>query len=788
MNHLFNFKSFFRFLRKNQLYTAINVCGLGLSLMFVILIAAYTAGELLTDSGRSKKDRMYLLTNAGGSDKDLEVFYGTAFRLSDRLAERYPEIEMLCPIAPQRGTVVANIGGDADNRFQAELLFADSTFFSMFDFPLLQGSAGEVLKDKMSAVVSDAFARRAFPGRNPVGEVVRLRDTLVFTVSGVMKNIRGSSIREADIIIRIDNVGYFNSSMDSPEFNNAGSALIFALAREGTDLRSLSDDMTAYFKEIFWFYRRGIFTRADFTPYRDVYFSGIEDGEMLNSGNRELVRILLLVGLLILGFAVTNYINLTTAQAGFRAREMAARRLLGSTRRELVVRLVLESTVLSLIAFVAGLLLALAAEGYASMLLEKTISIAELVSPVSLAGCIALVALLGIAAGIIPAIIISRVKPVDIMKGSLRTKSKMVLSKVFITFQNTITIALIAASLTMLLQLNHLVKAPLGYRTQNIIDIPTDNIGDKQKMIALRNELAGLACVQQTSFCAGTPYTRGNNNTIVYKGRNLSTQHLTGDSAFLSILGLEVLRNNGLESGKGIFLTQYALKEFELPDDAAEVLFNDSRTEQIAGIVRDFHLRDITAPEQPVIIRIRDMEREFYPWNLLVAVQGNPSEAYSAVQEAYGRVIKLDFDGKFIDRQVADNFASLWRTSTIVSLFASIALLISLLGLVAMSTYYVRRRAKEVAVRKVFGSNKPDILMRLTGSFLIYVGLAFLIAVPVIWYLMRGWLSAYEHRIALSPAIFAGAGLFCLLVSFIAVFRQSYQAAEENPIKSLKSE
>jgi putative ABC transport system permease protein len=788
MNGIFSFKTFFRFLRKNRLYTVINVVGLALSLMFVIIIAAYTAGELTTDAGVTKADRIYLLTNAGGTNKDLQSFYGTAYHIANRLEERYPEIEMICQLAFPSGRQPMRVG-IGDKQFKADVMFADSTFFRMFDFDLLQGSAGNVLQGKTGVVISEAFAYKAFPGLDAVGQRIAMNDTLVFTVSGLMKNIVNSTIKPADIIIRIDNVGAFNSSMDRPgNYNNAGSALAFALASEGSDLRSLSDDMTAFCKEMFWFYSREIFTRATFTPYRDVYFSEVEKGGMLNSGDRGLVGILLAVGLLILGFAVTNYINLTTAQAGFRAREMAARRLLGSTRGELVVRLVFESTVLSFIAFAGGLLLALLGEGYASMLLEKAINIEGQVNMASIAGSVLLVGLVGISAGIIPAMIISRVKPVDIMKGSLRTRNKMLLGKIFITFQNVITIAMIAASLTMLLQLNHLVKAPLGYRTENIIDIPTASIEGKELMIRLRNELEALSCVKLTAFSAGTPFTLGNNNTILYKGRNISMQYLTGDSSFFKILGLEIVRDNGLERGKGIFLTEYSFEEFDIPADAPEIRFSDNWTDRIAGVVKSFRLRDITYPLQPTVILMRDMETDFDPWNLLVEVEGNAAEAYRTVRDTYERVVRMEFDGKFIDSQVAENFASLSRTSTIVSLFAGIAVLISLLGLIAMSTYYVRQRSREVAVRKVFGSCSREILRRLTGTFLLYVGIAFIVATPLIWHVMRIWLSAYEYRIGLSPIIFAGAGLFCFLASFIAVFWQSYLAAGANPVDSLKAE
>jgi putative ABC transport system permease protein len=782
MSQLFNFKSFFKFLEKNKAYTFIDVFGLSVSLMFVILIAIYTTQELSTDSFQKKADRIYLLANTN-TETGNKGFY-TAYRLADVIAERYPEIEKVCPMTSQFREVPVTIN---DVKFIADPLFADTTFFDIFSFPLVSGTASQVLAGKYNAVISESFARKAFAGVDPVGQRISMTDSLVVTVSGVMKDIKNSNIMTSDIVVRMDNVGYFNPNMDdSRDFSNAGSAVIYILAKEGADLHAKAGDMSAHFKEVFWLYMRGIFDRVDFVPLPEVYFSGIEQAGLVNSGDRTFVLVLLSVGILILLFAVINYINLTVAQTGFRAKEMATRRLLGSSRGELFARLILESTLLSFISFAVGLFLAFAFKDYAAYLLEKPLDVEGFISPVSIAVSLLLIAVLGVLSGLLPATVISNAKPIDVMKGSFRSKNKMVFSKVFITFQNGITIALIAASLTMILQVRHLTNAPLGYRTDNIIDINMDGIEDRQTMQTLANELKSLAAVRQISFCQATPFSKGSNQTVLYEGRNISTEHLSGDENYFDILGIEIVRDNGLEPGKGYYFNQYAFKEFQLPEDVPSILIHEQEY-LVAGVVRDFQLSDITAKQQAVLMRERKFD-SFSPWTILVEVQGDAATAYRELEAVYERVTHQEFNGQFIDRQVEERFAAQTRLSTIISLFCGVAILISFLGLLAMSTYFIRQRSREIAVRKVFGSENSEVLRRLVFSFLSYVVVAFVVATPVVWYVMRQWLADYDYRITLSPLIFIAAGLFCLLISFVTVFWQSYIAANSNPVNSLKAE
>lgn len=207
----------------------------------------------------------------------------------------------------------------------------------------------------------------------------------------------------------------------------------------------------------------------------------------------------------------------------------------------------------------------------------------------------------------------------------------------------------------------------------------------------------------------------------------------------------------------------------------------------VLGVIRDFQLRDITQENSPVMFRFRNMESGWWPWSYVVEVQGDPVKAYESVRKVFEEVSGVPFEGQFIDQGIRTHFESQIRLAKIVVIFACIAILISLLGLLAMSTYFILQRSQEVAIRKVFGSDNRGILVRLVGTFLTYVGIAFVIATPLSWYFMKQWLADYSYRIALSPLIFIVAGLFCLLISFLAVFFQSWKAANANPVESVKN-
>ncbi len=788
-----NFRSFFNFLGRNKLYAAINIFGLSVSLMFVILIADYTLRQLTCDDYHAKADRIYVIGN--------EERITSGYYLQKYLRDRYPEIESTCAVAVSGQSTDATQPVEVGlQKYSATILFADTTFFRIFDYQLLDGDREQVLASRDNVVLSESFARKVFGTFNPMGQVIRFPDEeKSYVVSGVVRDIDRSVIPNMDIIMRAERLCDINSANDE-HMSNSGAVTTFILARPGADLTAKIPDMLDYFKEIYWIYKGNVYQHVTLTPLRDVYFLSQNNDGGFNYGSWPFVMILFGVGAVILLFAVMNYINLTVAQTGFRAKEMAARRLLGASRGEIILKLILESTFLCVVAFVIALFLAAAVEPGASRLLGSKIGVWQDMTPAVVACYAAFIVVLGVVAGFIPAMMVSRYKPVDIVRGSFRHRTKMFYSKVLITIQNVITIVLIATSLTIGLQIRHLISAPMGYNTADILDVSTEIFTGKPQIAQFREELLREPCVEAVALGCGTPHDRGNNNTMQYgPDRMIGFQIFIGDSTYFRILGLERLRDNHLatreDGNNALFVNQYALQALGIAEDATNFKVGENYTYNydIAGVYRDFQLGSALDELQPVLLKYYDSPEEFlkkaYPWNILVKIHGDKTAAYNTVKSVFERISDgAVFTGaEYIEQEIEADYAQQRRILHIVGIFTLVAILISALGLVAMSTYYIQQKEQEVAVRKVFGSTRGEVLTRLVGNFMRLVGAAFVIAVPVAWYLLERWLQDYSVRISLSPLIFLASGAFAAVVAFVAVFWQSSRAADSNPVDSIKN-
>lgn len=788
-----NFRSFFNFLGRNKLYAAINIFGLSVSLMFVILIADYTLRQLTCDDYHAKADRIYVIGN--------EERITSGYYLQKYLRDRYPEIESTCAVAVSGQSTDATQPVEVGlQKYSATILFADTTFFRIFDYQLLDGDREQVLASRDNVVLSESFARKVFGTFNPMGQVIRFPDEeKSYVVSGVVRDIDRSVIPNMDIIMRAERLCDINSANDE-HMSNSGAVTTFILARPGADLTAKIPDMLDYFKEIYWIYKGNVYQHVTLTPLRDVYFLSQNNDGGFNYGSWPFVMILFGVGAVILLFAVMNYINLTVAQTGFRAKEMAARRLLGASRGEIILKLILESTFLCVVAFVIAFFLAAAVEPGASRLLGSKIGVWQDMTPAVVACYAAFIVVLGVVAGFIPAMMVSRYKPVDIVRGSFRHRTKMFYSKVLITIQNVITIVLIATSLTIGLQIRHLISAPMGYNTADILDVSTEIFTGKPQIAQFREELLREPCVEAVALGCGTPHDRGNNNTMQYgPDRMIGFQIFIGDSNYFRILGLERLRDNHLatreDGNNALFVNQYALQALGIAEDATNFKVGENYTYNydIAGVYRDFQLGSALDELQPVLLKYYDSPEEFlkkaYPWNILVKIRGDKTAAYNTVKSVFERISDgAVFTGaEYIEQEIEADYAQQRRILHIVGIFTLVAILISALGLVAMSTYYIQQKEQEVAVRKVFGSTRGEVLTRLVGNFMRLVGAAFVIAVPVAWYLLERWLQDYSVRISLSPLIFLASGAFAAAVAFVAVFWQSSRAADSNPVDSIKN-
>lgn len=795
-------KYFFRFLKNNPLYAVINVVGLALSLMFVILIGDYTYRQFSIDKWHRNHERIYVLGTENGNS--LLSWPDCAHSLKDR----YPEVEDVCCVYMHNGKIKHEdkVYEESQGDNAGNIMLADSNFFRFFDFKMIDGDRETALDSPEKCVVTESLAKALFPDGNALGQPLQIEGTryvfvsddngdpydssLVYTVSGVIKDLDKTVFLNETAVIanfeRAPQVLGYRLRNDLMASGPLGSTLSFLMLRPGASLEDKIEDLTSYCIEsipVFNFYGN---TKAAIIPLDDLMFAPQNTGAGLQTGDKSLLGILLAVVLAILMFAVTNYINLTVANTGFRAKEMATRRLLGSDGLGISLELIGESTLMVFISFIIGGALALLLEDKVAVLFKGKIDILKDINFSTVSVSLLFIVLTGIISGIMPTISLSKYKPIDVVKGSFRYHSKMVLSRIFIILQNVITMTMMAATLTILLQMSHLVKAPLGYNTENIFRVSSDNPE------VMRNALKSQPFVQEIGSFSGTSLDgnyrsmstrkdKDNNNLLVYL--------TTWDKEFIDIMGINLVKDNHL-SGDVKYINEELAGKLSLGDGESEVTWGDGSVTQVAGVFSNFHMTNILDPYQPFMITVKDTDEIEDP-NFMVKTDGSPDarkKLCDLIKEVDGTTEDLDWKLQSVDDNIKASLNEEKNTMRIVSIFTGVAVLISILGFIGMSLFFIRQRKKEIGVRRIMGSTTNEVLSLLLTKFCAPLLVSFIFAVPLSWFIMDKWLESFSYRIGLSPWIFIASGAVSLLIAVVSIFFQTLHAAHSTPADAIRAE
>ena len=795
-------KYFFRFLKNNPLYAVINVVGLALSLMFVILIGDYTYRQLSIDKWHKNHERIYVLGTENGNS--LMSWPDCSHSLKDR----YPEVEDVCCVHMHNGKIKHEdrVYEEAQGDNAGNIMLADSNFFRFFDFKMIDGDRETALDSPEKCVVTESLAKALFPDGNALGQPLQIEGTryvlvsddngdpydssLVYTVSGVIKDLDKTVFLNETAVIanfeRAPQVLGYRLRNDLMASGPLGSALSFLMLSPGASLEDKIEDLTSYCIEsipVFNFYGN---TKAAIIPLDDLMFAPQNTGAGLQTGDKSLLGILLAVVLAILMFAVTNYINLTVANTGFRAKEMATRRLLGSDGLGISLELIGESTLMVFISFIIGGALALLLEDKMAVLFKGKIDILKDINFSTVSVSLLFIVLTGIISGIMPTISLSKYKPIDVVKGSFRYHSKMVLSRIFIILQNVITMTMMTATLTILLQMSHLVKAPLGYNTENIYRVSSDNPEVLRNALKSQPFIQGIGSFSGTSldgnYCSmSTRKDKDNNNLLVYL--------TTWDKEFIDIMGINLVKDNHL-SGDVKYINEELAGKLSLGDGESEVTWGDGKVMQVAGIFSNFHMTNILDPYQPFLISVKDTDEIEDP-NFMVKTDGSPDarkKLCDLIKEVDGSTEDIDWKVQSIESTVKASLTEEKNTMRVVSIFTGVAVLISVLGFIGMSLFFIRQRKKEIGVRRIMGSTTNEVLSLLLTKFCAPLLVSFIFAVPLSWFIMDKWLESFSYRIGLSPWIFIASGAVSLLIAVISIFFQTLHAAHSNPADAIRTE
>lgn len=795
-------KYFFRFLKNNPLYAVINVVGLALSLMFVILIGDYTYRQFSIDKWHRNHERIYVLGTENGNS--LMSWPDCAHSLKDR----YPEVEDVCCVYMHNGKIKHEdkVYEESQGDNAGNIMLADSNFFRFFDFKMIDGDRETALDSPEKCVVTESLAKALFPDGNALGQPLQIEGTryvfvsddngdpydssLVYTVSGVIKDLdKTVFLNETAVIANFERAPHvlgYRLRNDLMASGPLGSTLSFLMLRPGASLEDKIEDLTSYCIEsipVFNFYGN---TKAAIIPLDDLMFAPQNTGAGLQTGDKSLLGILLAVVLAILMFAVTNYINLTVANTGFRAKEMATRRLLGSDGLGISLELIGESTLMVFISFIIGGALALLLEDKMAVLFKGKIDILKDINLATVSVSLVFIILTGVISGIMPTVSLSRYKPIDVVKGSFRYHSKMVLSRIFIILQNVITMTMMAATLTILLQMSHLVKAPLGYNTENIYRVSSDNPEVLRNALKSQPFIQGIGSFSGTSmdgnYCSmSTRKDKDNNNLLVYL--------TTWDKEFIDIMGINLVKDNHL-SGDVKYINEELAGKLSLGDGESEVTWGDGKVMQVAGIFSNFHMTNILDPYQPFMITVKDTDEIEDP-NFMVKTNGDPlawKKLCDLVKEVDGSTEDIDWKVQSIESSVKASLNEEKNTMRIVSIFTGVAVLISILGFIGMSLFFIRQRKKEIGVRRIMGSTTNEVLSLLLTKFCAPLLVSFIFAVPLSWFIMDKWLESFSYRIGLSPWIFIASGAVSLLIAVVSIFFQTLHAAHSNPADAIRAE
>ena len=787
-------KSYFKFLSRNKAYTFINIAGLVVSLMFIILLGDYAWRQYSIDTWHKNADRICLI----GGETSFAMFPDAAAQIKDMC----PEIEQKCCVMSSKCKIKYHqLMVRDDDKGCGSVLLVDSTFFQFFDFPLLEGDRRTALDAPNKCVITERLAKRIFGDKDPIGEPLQIMgdrevdpsntiydSTLVYTVSAVVKNLDYTALpNETQVIAsaerfpqiegrKFDNFGF--------AFSSGGACKAFFMLRPGMTLdnkkKTINDFIAKNYPPIFEEFKVSI------VPLEDIMFAPQNDGKGVLKGDKTRLRIMLAAVLAILFFAISNYINLTVANTGFRAKEMATRRLFGSSQRRISLKLIAESTLMVAVSFAIGLVLAFSFQQDAVNLFKGKIALGDDINTGSVSICLGFILLVGFISGILPSWQMSRFQPIDIVKGNFRFRSKMVLGRLFIVLQNVITVTMLTASLVIWLQLNHLIQAPLGYNTKNLyyVDSP------QGKNQAVRNKLEKMPFVERIGELNGAAFTSSGFSVmigIMLDGNYVSLFATAMDSTAFNLYGLEILKDNGNNSD-GYYINEAAKRKLALKDDDREIPMGAGAKSPLNGIIKEFHNFNVLHEADPYAIQLQDhVENPSF----LVKTNGDKQAKAAFIdmmRELDVPEEQLEWYVTSMEEDVAKTFVEQQNTLKVITIFTIIAIIISVMGYVGMSLFFIRQRQKEIAIRKVMGSTSREVLLLMLRTFSIPLLISFVIAVPISWYFMSDWLSNFSYRIALSPWIFAVAGFTCFIISMLTVIVQSWHAASENPINNIKTE
>jgi putative ABC transport system permease protein len=786
------FKIALRSLWRHKGFSILNITGLAVGMAAFFLIYQYVRFERSYDDAITKRDRIYRLVTDIKSTAETLHWSSTSMPMAINLKADYPEIEEIVRLS-RNGMILKR--GDVKFEEQATV-FADSSLFSLFDFPLLRGDPGTALKEPFSVVLSESTAKKYFGDANPIGQTMLFSDSgFNAKVTGVMKDLPGNSTIRADLFVSMSTRKRFRDSLDYRwgSFNT----ISYLLLKPGADPSGLQAQFKPFIQR-----HEGDRLKAQGEDHvlsleklKDTYWS--TRGGFVNGSTRN-VYVFSIVGLFILLIACINFVNLTTARSAERAKEVGIRKVIGAGRLQLTRQFLGESILICFIAFIFATGLCAWILPLFNQLAGKTISTGIFSHGGYILTLFTIAVIIGLLAGIYPALVLSAFQPIASLKGRFSSSRRgLFLRRSLVVFQFTISITLIIGTVVVYSQLNYMRNQDLGFSKDQTLVIDTQNDAHRT---SFRQEIATLPNIQSTAFSGSVPgegtwsaYSKVENNRGEMQPADLDLTYV--DFGYLEQYKMKLLagrffdKNIVTDTLQAMILNEKAIELFgySTPQQAIGRRFEQwGKKGMIIGVIKNYNFVGLQQEIKPLSICL-----DFSDCNFLSAKVGThdlPATIAALKTKWDALVPDRTFSYFFLDEQFNKQYRSEVKFGRLFIYFAVLAIFISCLGLLGLASYSTVQRAKEVGVRRILGASVTGIVRLLSIDFLQLVLIAFLLAVPVGWFLMSKWLQDFAYKTTLGWWIFLGSGAVAVLIAFSTISYQAIRAAISSPVKNLRSE
>ena len=807
----------FRNLKKYRFYSIINILGLTVGIVACIVILLYVSFELSYDKYNKNADRIYRV--------DWELFlsgnhtYKAAVTppMAEVLVRDYPEVEAATRF---RYMGAFHFKREVENTVEWRVVYADNDIFNIFTIPFIAGDPATALKDPYSMVISEKCAAQFFPGEDALGKTLIKDNNDLYTIRGIFKEIPENSHFHYRMFLSME-------GLDESKNNNwiGGPYNTYTLLRKGADPKVLESKLPAMVEKYLLpqaatilgkifiedFQSGGNKLTLHLRPLLDIHLHSNLQNEL--EGNNDIAYIYLLtaIALFILVIACINFMNLATARSATRAREVGIRKVIGSDRKMLIFQFLAESIILSVISFILALAFTeIILPGFSNFV-GFTLQVPWAHFTFYLVIIIA-AGIIGVIAGLYPALVLSGFKPVTVLKGVLvKSNNSFFLRSTLVVFQFFISIFMIIVTIAMYQQMNYIKTKKLGFRKENVLIVrDVYNVGDKLPVI--RDEILKNHNVVNGTITGYLPGPNAARKTpLIWKygsdptpENSMNAETWTVDDEYIPTLGMEILSGRNFSTdfpsdSTAIILNETAVRRFgfaedpigerisllkDNPDGSQDLNNQESRT--IIGVVKDFNFESLHQEVGPLGLLYGKDSRSFLIFRYEAA---QTDQVINSIETTWKSMAPGEpFNYSFLDQGFERMYATEQKLGKLFTIFSGLAIFIACMGLFAMTAFTTEQRTKEIGIRKVMGASIRNIILLLSKDFSRLIMVSFILATPLAWYGIYWYFQHYAYRTNISPVVFIGAGIMVFLLASLTMFYQSIKAANANPVKTLRSE